>query len=73
MQHPAWILVIVGSLIAVIGAVWLFVPSFPWLGKLPGDILIERENFRLYFPMTTCVLLSLLLAGTMWLVRFFSR
>ena len=45
MQHPGWVLVIVGVLIAVIGLVWLFAPSIPWLGKLKGDIAIERESF----------------------------
>lgn len=73
MQHPAWILVIVGVLIAVIGAVWLLVPSVPWLGKLPGDIVVERETFRFYFPMTTCIVLSLLLTAIIWLVRYLSR
>lgn len=72
-QHPAWGLVIVGGLILVIGLVWLFAPSISWLGKLPGDIAIERENFRFYFPLATCILLSLLLTGIMWIVRHFSR
>ena len=57
------VLVIVGVLIAVIGVVWLLIPTVPWLGKLSGDILIERENFRCYFPITTCVLLSLAATG----------
>jgi H+/Cl- antiporter ClcA len=73
MQHPGWVLIVVGVLIAVIGLVWLLASSVPWLGKLPGDIVIERENFRFYFPVTTCVLLSLLLTGIMWVVRHFSR
>jgi hypothetical protein len=73
MQHPAWVLVIVGVLIALVGLVWLLAPSIPWLGKLPGDIAIERENFRFYFPLATCVLLSLVLTGIMWLVRYFTR
>lgn len=73
MQHPGWALVIVGLLIAGIGLLWLFGPSIPWLGRLPGDIVIERQNFRLYFPLATCILLSLLLTGILWLVRFFSR
>ena len=73
MQHPAWVLVIVGVLIAVIGLVWLIAPSIPWLGKLPSDIAIERENFRFYFPLATCILLSLVLTGIMWLVRYFSK
>ena len=72
-QHPAWSLVIIGVLIAAIGAVWLFAPSVPWLGKLPGDIVIERENVQFYFPVTTCILLSLVLTGIKWVVRYFSR
>lgn len=73
MQHPAWTLVILGVVIALIGLVWLFAPSIPWLGKLPGDIHIEGENTQIYIPITTCILLSLLLTGGMWLVRYFSR
>ena len=73
MQHPGWLLLIVGVFIAVIGLAWLFAPSIPWLGKLPGDIVIERENFRFYFPLATCILISVLLTGIMWLVRYFSR
>lgn len=73
MRHPGWILVIIGLLVTGIGVVWLIVPSIPLLGKLPGDIRIERENFRFYFPLTTCILLSLLLTGVMWLVRYFSQ
>ncbi len=73
MQHPAWSLVIIGVLIAAIGLVWLFAPSIPWLGKLPGDIVIDRENFQFYFPVTTCILVSLVLTGIMWVLRYFSR
>lgn len=73
MSHPAWILIVVGGLLAAIGLVWLFAPSIPWLGRLPGDIMIERDNFRFYFPFTTCVLLSLLLSGIVWLVRYLLR
>ena len=73
MQHPAWSLILIGGLIVGIGLVWLVAPSVPWLGKLPGDIVIDRENFQFYFPVTSCVLLSLLLSGIMWLVRYFSR
>jgi hypothetical protein len=69
VSHPAWALVVVGALTVVIGLVWIAAPSIPWLGKLPGDIAIERENFRFYFPLATCVVLSLLLTGIMWLVK----
>ena len=49
-QNPAWLVISVGLVIVGIGVVWLLAPSIPWLGKLPGDIRIERENVRFYFP-----------------------
>lgn len=54
-------LITAGVLLLVIGLAW------PWIGKLglgrlPGDIVIERENFRLYFPITTMVLISVVLS-----------
>ena len=73
MHHPAWSLIIIGILIVGAGLLWLVVPSIPWLGKLPGDIAMERENFQFYFPVTTCILLSVLLTGIMWVIRYFSR
>lgn len=73
MRHPAWMMIIVGALIAAVGLVWLLAPSIPWLGRLPGDIVIERKNFRFYFPVVTCILLSLLLSGIIWLVRHFGK
>jgi hypothetical protein len=73
MRHPGLTLIVIGLLIAGIGLVWIVAPSIPWLGKLPGDIRIERENFRFYFPLTTCILLSVMLSGVLWLIRHFSR
>jgi hypothetical protein len=73
MPHPGWILVFIGMLVVIVGLAWLFGPAIPWLGRLPGDIAIERENFRFFFPITTCILLSLVLTGIFWLVRMFSR
>ncbi len=73
MRHPGWLLVIAGLFIAGVGAVWLFGPSIPGLGRLPGDITIVRGNFRFYFPVTTCIVLSLALTAILWLVRYLSR
>lgn len=73
MQHAGWTLVVIGLVIAGIGVVWLLAPHIPWLGKLPGDIAVEGKGFRFYFPIVTCIVLSLLLTGIMLLVRFFSR
>jgi hypothetical protein len=72
-QHPGWFLIVAGLIIAGIGVVWLLAPSIPWLGRLPGDISVERENFKFYFPVVTCIAISLLLTGITWLIRFLSR
>lgn len=68
-----WMLLILGLVIAGIGLVWILAPSIPWLGRLPGDIRIERENFRFYFPLVTCLLLSLVLSLIVWVVQLFRR
>lgn len=66
-----WMLLILGLVIAGVGLVWILAPSIPWLGRLPGDIHIERENFRFYFPLVTCLLLSLVLSLVLWVIRLF--
>lgn len=66
-----WILLVIGLLIAGAGLVWIFAPSIPWLGRLPGDIHIQSGSFRFYFPLVTCILLSLLLSLVLWLIRLF--
>ena len=53
-------LLVVGLLIAVMGVLMLLGGQLPWLGRLPGDISIERGNFRFYAPVATCLLLSLI-------------
>ncbi|WP_437193318.1 DUF2905 domain-containing protein [Planctomicrobium sp. SH527] len=73
MQNPAWLLIITGVLMALIGLGWLLSPSIPWLGRLPGDVVVERENFRFYFPLTTCILLSLLFTAIMGIIRYFGK
>ena len=66
-------LIVVGLLVVGAGIVWLLAPNLPWLGRLPGDIVIERENGRFYFPITTCLLLSAVLSLVMWVVRSFGK
>ena len=73
MQHPGWVLVAIGGVLIGTGMLWVFGPSLPWLGRLPGDIVVERGNFRFYFPLATCVLLSMVLTAIVWLARQFSR
>ena len=54
-------LVIAGLILAGMGLLLLLVPRVPWLGKLPGDFMFKRDGVRFYFPLTTCILLSILL------------
>ncbi|MRR56506.1 MAG: DUF2905 domain-containing protein [Deltaproteobacteria bacterium] len=56
------LLIISGCLMAVLGVFLVFSDKIPWLGRLPGDISIKRENYSFYFPLTTCILISLLLS-----------
>lgn len=64
-----WVLVIVGLVIAATGLIWVLLPNLPTLGRLPGDIVIERPNSRFYFPIVTCILISVVLSLLTWLIR----
>jgi len=68
------ILLGLGLVMVVLGGILLVAGSsagkVPWLGRLPGDISIERENWRFYFPLGTSILLSVVLSLLLWL---FSR
>ncbi len=61
-------LILLGAVLLVLGLIW------PWLqksglGRLPGDFLVRRDNFTFYFPLTTSILLSLLLSLLFWFFR----
>jgi uncharacterized membrane-anchored protein len=73
MHHPGWILVILGLVVVGIGLLWLSGASLPWLGKLPGDLVVRGKNYRFYFPLATSVLLSVLLTAAVWLIRWLSK
>jgi len=62
-------LIYLGILLAVVGVIFLFGGKIPWLGHLPGDITIERERFTFYFPLTTCVLISVIITLVLYLFR----
>lgn len=69
MQPFGKTLIIMGLLIAALGVVVSGAGKIPWLGRLPGDIFIKRENFSFYFPLATSILLSALLSFILWLFR----
>ncbi len=61
-------LIIAGLVILLIGLAWPYLSKLP-LGRLPGDIAIERENMKFYFPLATSLLVSLLISLVLWLLR----
>ncbi len=54
-------LVMLGIFMVIAGVVLMFLPKIPLIGRLPGDILIRKGNFTFYFPLATCIILSILL------------
>jgi hypothetical protein len=60
-------LVVAGLILVALGLLLQWSPGLPLLGKLPGDIRIERPGFRLYVPVTSCLVLSLAVSGVLWI------
>lgn len=61
-------LIIIGLIVVAVGVLWPWLSKLP-LGRLPGDIVIERENFRFYFPITTMIIVSVVVSVILWLFR----
>jgi len=71
MNPMAKLLISIGVVLIVVGILWQVGGRFLSLGKLPGDIVVKKENFTFYFPLMTSIVLSIVLSGIMWLFRFF--
>jgi len=61
-----WMLIVLGFLLLLLG----LAGKVPWLGRLPGDIVIERDGVRIYIPIMTSLLLSVLLTLVVWLMQW---
>jgi hypothetical protein len=70
MANLGRMLMLMGALILVVGALIAYGPRIPWLGRLPGDIVVERKNFSFYFPLMTSIIVSIVLTI---LLSFFRR
>jgi hypothetical protein len=66
----AKLLIMFGLILAAVGGILLFIGKVPYIGRLPGDIYIQRKNFTFYFPLATSILLSIILT---LLLSFFRR
>lgn len=63
------LLIFVGIIFVAAGIIFSLNIQIPWLGKLPGDIAVKKENFQFYFPLTTCILISVVLSFLFYLFR----
>jgi hypothetical protein len=61
MQDMGKIVIILGIVLVGLGLIMLYGPKIPWLGKLPGDITIKKENFTFYFPLASSIVISIIL------------
>ncbi|MCM3703904.1 DUF2905 domain-containing protein [Paenibacillus macerans] len=73
MSNFPKILIVSGVVLIVIGLVWMFLGRFIQLGRLPGDIVIDRGNFKFYFPIVTCILISVVFSLIMYVIRWFMK
>jgi hypothetical protein len=71
MNQTGKLIFIIGVVLIIVGGIlWLFGDKLNWLGKLPGDIRVEKEGFSLYIPITSMILLSLLLSAIVKLWQY---
>ena len=62
-------LIYLGIILVVVGVIFLLGGKIPWLGHLPGDLTIEREGYTSYFPLTTCILISVIVSLVLYFFR----
>jgi len=63
------VLILLGSILIIAGFIFTLAGKIPWLGRLPGDIYVKKENFTFYFPLATSILLSIILSLILFLIR----
>jgi DUF2905 family protein len=68
MNEIGKLLIVFGLLIAGVGVLLVVAGRLPWIGRLPGDIHIQRGNFTFYFPLATSILVSVALTLIFWLI-----
>jgi len=69
MNPIAKFLILSGLVLVGAGLLFLVFDKIPWMGKLPGDIVIKREKFTFYFPLVTCLIISAIISIIFWFLR----
>jgi hypothetical protein len=67
IQQIGKLILFAGVVFLIVGALFMLAGRIPWLGRLPGDITIQRKNFTFYFPLATSILISILLTFLFWI------
>lgn len=68
-MHPGKSLVIAGLTVCLVGLIWLLLDKFSLSWRIPGDVVIKKEGYSFYFPLGTCLLISLIASLLLWLFR----
>ena len=63
------LLIVAGLVLVAVGLAFQFAGKLPWLGRLPGDFYLSRGNFSFYFPLTTSIIVSIVISLLFWLFR----
>ena len=66
-------LIVFGAVMMLAGALLMFSDKIPFIGKLPGDINIKKDNFQVFIPITTSIVLSIIFSLIMWAVSYFNK
>ncbi len=67
------ILIIGGAITVIIGVILIFGEKIPFIGKMPGDIVIQKKNFSIYFPIVSCIILSILLSAAFYVISLIKK
>lgn len=62
-------LITIGIVLVILGLIFSAAGKIPWLGNLPGDITIQRERYTFYFPLATCILISIIISLVLYFFR----
>lgn len=71
MGEMAKVMILIGAVLLVVGLVILVFPRLPFLGKLPGNILVKKDNFSFYFPLATSIVISIIISLILFLINKF--
>lgn len=74
MQDTGKYIVIAGLIVTIVGLIiWLGGDKLSWLGNLPGDVKVEKPGFKIYIPITTMIIVSIILSLIIWVIRQFVK